>query len=42
MAAGAIPGLLILGSVKKQAEQAINSNPPWPLLQLLLPASCAA
>jgi hypothetical protein len=39
---GAIPGLVVLGSIRKQAEQARGSNPvskipPWPLHQLLLP-----
>jgi hypothetical protein len=40
---GAIPGLVVLGSVRKQAEQAraskpVSNIPPWPLHQLLLPA----
>jgi hypothetical protein len=40
---GAIPGLVVLGSIRKQAEQAsgskpVSSIPPWPLHQLLLPA----
>ena len=39
---GTIPGLVVLGSIRKQAEQARGSNPvrsipPWPLHQLLLP-----
>ena len=39
---GAIPGLVDLGSIRKQAEQARGSKsvidiPLWPLLQLLLP-----
>jgi hypothetical protein len=39
---GAIPGLVALGSIRKQAEQAkgskpVNNIPPWPLCQLLLP-----
>jgi hypothetical protein len=39
---GAIPGLVVLGSISKQAEQArgskpVSSIPPWPLHQLLLP-----
>jgi hypothetical protein len=39
---GAIPGLMVLGSIRKQAEQArsskpIRNTPPWPLHQLLLP-----
>jgi hypothetical protein len=38
---GAISGLVILGSITKQAEQArgskpVSSIPPWPLHQLLL------
>jgi hypothetical protein len=42
---GAIPGLVVLGSVKKQAEKAkgsnpVSSTPPWPLHQLLPPSSC--
>jgi hypothetical protein len=42
---GAIPGLVVLGSIRKQAEQAreskpISSIPPWPLHQLLLPVLC--
>jgi hypothetical protein len=39
---GAIPGLLVLGSIREEAEQArgskpVNNIPPWPLHQLLLP-----
>ena len=39
---GAIPGLLVLGSVRKQAEQGrgskpVSSTPSWPLHQLLPP-----
>jgi hypothetical protein len=39
---GAIPGLLALGSIRKQAEQGRGCKPvsnirPWPLHQLLLP-----
>jgi hypothetical protein len=39
---GANPGLVVLGSIRKQAEQArgsksINNIPPWALCQLLLP-----
>jgi hypothetical protein len=39
---GAIPELVVLGSIRKQAEQARGSKPvrnipPWPLHQLLLP-----
>jgi hypothetical protein len=32
---GAIPGLVVLGSIRKQAEQA-RGIPLWPLHQLLL------
>ena len=44
MVSGAIPGLVVLGSIKKQAEQAmgskpVSSTPPWPLFQLLPPDS---
>jgi hypothetical protein len=39
---GTIPGLVVLGSIREQAEQARESKPvrnipPWPLHQLLLP-----
>ena len=39
---GAIPGLVVLGSIRKQAEQARGSKPasnipPWPLHQLPFP-----
>jgi hypothetical protein len=39
---GTIPGLVVLGSIREQAEQARGSKPvmnipPWPLNQLLLP-----
>jgi hypothetical protein len=39
---GAIPGLVVLDSIKEQAEQArgskpVSNIPPWPLHQLLLP-----
>jgi hypothetical protein len=39
---GAILGLVVLGSIRKQAEQTRGSKPvrnipPWPLHQLLLP-----
>jgi hypothetical protein len=39
---GAIPGLVVFGSLKEQAEEARGSKPvrnipPWPLHQLLLP-----
>jgi hypothetical protein len=39
---GDIPGLVVLGSIRKQAEQAKGSKPirnisPWPVHQLLLP-----
>ena len=38
---GTISGLVVLGSIRKQAEQArgskpIKNIPPWPLHQLLL------
>jgi hypothetical protein len=38
----AIPGLVVLGSIRKQSEQGSLSKPvrniaPWPLHQLLLP-----
>ena len=38
---GLIPGLVVLGSIRKQAEQAkrskpVSNIPPWPLHQLLL------
>jgi hypothetical protein len=37
-----VPGLVVLGSIRKQAEQArgskpVSNIPPWPLHQLLLP-----
>jgi hypothetical protein len=37
-----IPGLIVLGSIRKQAEQTRGSKPvrnipPWPVHQLLLP-----
>jgi hypothetical protein len=39
---GAISGLVVLGSIREQAEEARGSKPvmnipPWPLHQLLLP-----
>ena len=39
---GAISGLVVLGSIKEQAEQAtggkpVSNIPPWPLHQFLLP-----
>jgi hypothetical protein len=39
---GAIPGLVVFGSIREQAEQArggkpVKNIPPWPLHQLLLP-----
>jgi hypothetical protein len=39
---GAISGLVVLGSIRKQAEQGrgskpISNIPPWPLNQLLRP-----
>jgi hypothetical protein len=44
MAAGATSELVVLGSTKKEAEQAIRNKPvsctpPWPLCQLLHPGS---
>lgn len=43
----AIPGLLVLCSIRKQNEKAggsqiVNSTSPWPLHQLLLPSSYPA
>ena len=43
--AGVISGLVVLGSVRKQAEQAmrskpVSSTPPLPPHQLLPPGSC--
>jgi hypothetical protein len=40
---GAIPGLVVLGSIRKQVEQArgskpVSNIPPWPLHHLLLHA----
>jgi hypothetical protein len=40
-----MPGLVVLGSIRKQAEQvmgskAVSSSPPWPLHPLLPPGSC--
>ena len=42
---GAVPELVVLGSIRKQAEQAMRSEsvsntPVWPLHQLLTPGSC--
>jgi hypothetical protein len=39
---GAISGLVVLGSVRKQAEQTrgskpVSNTPPWPLNRLLFP-----
>jgi hypothetical protein len=39
---GTISGLVVLGFIREQAEQArrgkpVKNNPPWPLHQLLLP-----
>jgi len=39
---GAVPGLVVLGAIREQAEQArgskpVSNIPPWPLHQLLLP-----
>jgi hypothetical protein len=41
-----IPGLVVLGSIRKQAEQARGTKPlgstlPWPLHQLLPSSSCS-
>jgi len=38
---GAVPGLVVLGSIREQAKQArgskpVNNIPTWPLHQLLL------
>jgi hypothetical protein len=38
---GTIPGLIVFGSIREQAEQArlgkpVKNIPPWPLHQLLL------
>jgi hypothetical protein len=42
MVGGAISGLVVLGSIRMQAEQAkgskpVSNIPPWPLHQLPLP-----
>jgi hypothetical protein len=41
---GSIPGLVVLGSIRKWAEQAREQPrlpaPPWPLHQPLPPGSC--
>jgi hypothetical protein len=42
MVGSAIPGLVVLSSIREQAEQVrrikpISNIPPWPLHQLLLP-----
>jgi hypothetical protein len=39
---GGIPGLVVLGSIREQAEQdrgskPVSNIPPWPLHHLLLP-----
>jgi len=36
---GAVPGLVVLGSIRKQARERrpVRNIPPWPLHQLLLP-----
>jgi hypothetical protein len=44
-AGGAICGQVVLGCVRKQAEQAMGSDPvssipPWPLPQLTFSGSC--
>jgi len=45
MVGGAIPGLVVLSSIREQAEQArgskpVSNSPIWPPHQLLLPALC--
>ena len=45
MVGGAIPGLVVLGSIRRQAEQAMeskpgSSSPPLLLHQLLPPGPC--
>jgi hypothetical protein len=45
MVDSAIPGSVVLGSIRQQAEQAKESKPVsntcvWPLHQLLPPGSC--
>ena len=47
MVSSAIPGLVILGTIRKQSEQAMKNKPvsstnPWHLYQLLPPDSCIA
>jgi hypothetical protein len=47
MVGHAMPGLVVLGSIRKQAEQARGSKPgsstyAWPPHQLLLPGSYLA
>lgn len=42
MMGSAVPGLVVLGSIREQTEQVrgskpISNIPPWPLHQLLLP-----
>ena len=44
---GPIPRLVVLGSIRKQVEQAIRNNsvsstPPWPLHQLVTQGSYPA
>lgn len=44
MVDGAVPGLVVLGTTRKQVEQGmrskpVGSTPPWPLHQLLPPGS---
>jgi hypothetical protein len=39
---GAIPGLVVIGSIRKQAEQGrgskpVSNIPPWPVHQFVLP-----
>jgi hypothetical protein len=38
---GAVPGLVVLGCIRKQAEQAIRSNLPLLLHHLLPPGPCS-
>jgi hypothetical protein len=45
MVGDVIPGLVVLGSIGKPADQArrsklVSSTPPWPLYQLLPPGPC--
>jgi hypothetical protein len=45
LVSGAIPGLVVLLSIRKQVEQGrvsklVNSTPPWLLCRFLPPGSC--